>query len=595
MSEQVNPLRLKRERTTPRLSPAEKLPFAQVVVDTGIPHLQEPFDYVIPSHLDELIFPGSVVVVPFRNRSVKGMVVARHDEPSVSGNIRAISKVLSKIPPFDPQYRDFLHQVAERYATTFWDVARFALESDIPIAGGEISPERDRRGSAAPSKRRPVAYDLDSAPNWPTQICALVDSAREHHQILVVLPDARDVAFFENVRRNYEWTRSDTPQLIVGNRSSIFSRLQSGAMILIFNDGDESSYERRSPYWNVRDLALLRAREFQVIFVSFSQSLEITRLVENGYIKHRRSRSGVQASFAVPPKGSEFDVIRSGLKRGPVLISTVKKGYLLSFSCSSCRNIALCECGGRFYVAKKGRREIIRCSICSQEQAQWRCAYCGKGERRTVQKGHERLAEEYGRAFPGIPILLASAEGDPDVPPEVPALVISTLGTEPPVTYSAIVLRDSNLLLSRVGLRTGDFIRRTWFSTLALLESGGKVYLDCDPLEPIASALITWNSYKATLTEMKELQELPLPPFYRLILIKVIKGSKGDLLRVREHLEESKLFTAIDITSLGYLIARSPIEKSREVSLFFGQYRRLRSLKKLANVEIRMDPYELEM
>ena len=593
MSEQVTPLRLKRERSSPKHSPAKRVPFAQVLVDTGVIHLQEPFDYLVPEHLDELISPGSVVVVPFHNRSVKGMVLTRNDSPSITGTIKTISKVLSNVPPFDSLYLDFLAQVSERYATTFWDVARFALESDIPNQEGV----ENHLGIAqkAPPARRPLAYDLDSTPDWPHQICSLMDSSREHRQILLILPDARDIAFFESVRSNYPWERTDSPQLIVGNRSAIFSRLQPASLIIIFNDGDESSYERRSPYWNVRDIALLRAREHSIVFASFSQSLEVARLIESGYIKHRRSRSGIQASFSLPPKGSEFDVIRSGLKRGPVLISTVKKGYLLSFCCSSCRNIALCKCGGRLYVAKKGRGEIVQCSICSQERAQWKCDYCGKTQKRTLQKGHERLAEEYGRAFPGIPVLLASADQFPTIPTGAPALVISTLGTELAIAYSAIVLLDSQLLLTRVGLRTGDYIRRSWFSAISLLQPGGDIFLDCDPVEPISSTLITWNSYKGTIAELRELENLPLPPFYRLVLIKVINGMKNDSLRLKEHLEESNLFSTIDITPMGYVVARASIEKSREISLFFNQYRRLRSLKKMPNLEIRMDPYELEM
>ena len=48
---------------------------AQVYVDVGVPHLDRPFDYAVPSGAEDQVKPGIRVKVRFNGRLLPGFVV----------------------------------------------------------------------------------------------------------------------------------------------------------------------------------------------------------------------------------------------------------------------------------------------------------------------------------------------------------------------------------------------------------------------------------------------------------------------------------------------------------------------------------------
>ena len=106
-------------------------------------------------------------------------------------------------------------------------------------------------------------------------------------QLLVIVPDERDLAILlsENLLTaptvltteiskserylNYLTARFEPSPLILGTRSAIFTPLVAGSKIMIYNDNDESMYERRNPGWNVRDIALLRSGDQYPLSIQF--------------------------------------------------------------------------------------------------------------------------------------------------------------------------------------------------------------------------------------------------------------------------------------------------------------------------------------
>ena len=53
------------------------LPVARVAVDISLPHLDRPFDYLVPEALAESAVPGSQVRVRFAGRLTSGFVLER--------------------------------------------------------------------------------------------------------------------------------------------------------------------------------------------------------------------------------------------------------------------------------------------------------------------------------------------------------------------------------------------------------------------------------------------------------------------------------------------------------------------------------------
>jgi primosomal protein N' (replication factor Y) len=77
---------------------ASVLPFARVRVDTGVFHLDQLYDYVIPEKLSDSIQTGVRVQLPFGNRETEGIVVERLLQPERAGDLKSITKVLSPLP-----------------------------------------------------------------------------------------------------------------------------------------------------------------------------------------------------------------------------------------------------------------------------------------------------------------------------------------------------------------------------------------------------------------------------------------------------------------------------------------------------------------
>jgi len=72
---------------------ASVLPYARIRVDTGVFHLDQLYDYLIPEKFSELIQVGIRVQLPFGNRETEGIIVERVATPERAGDLKSISTV----------------------------------------------------------------------------------------------------------------------------------------------------------------------------------------------------------------------------------------------------------------------------------------------------------------------------------------------------------------------------------------------------------------------------------------------------------------------------------------------------------------------
>ena len=77
---------------------ATDLPYARVWVDTGVFHLDTPYDYEVPEKYSHLVRTGVRVQVPFGSREVEGLVIQRVVVPYITNGLKSITKVLSPHP-----------------------------------------------------------------------------------------------------------------------------------------------------------------------------------------------------------------------------------------------------------------------------------------------------------------------------------------------------------------------------------------------------------------------------------------------------------------------------------------------------------------
>ena len=107
--------RLKAEVITrPEVEAATHLPIARIWVDTGVFHLDTPFDYAVPESFSASITTGVRVQVPFGTREVEGIVIERLQQSKTTGRIRQISKILSVHPVATKKSLELISVVAQR-------------------------------------------------------------------------------------------------------------------------------------------------------------------------------------------------------------------------------------------------------------------------------------------------------------------------------------------------------------------------------------------------------------------------------------------------------------------------------------------------
>jgi primosomal protein N' (replication factor Y) len=112
---------------TRQREPAAVAPIARVAVDTPLPHLDRPFDYLVPADLDTTAVPGCRVRVRFAGRLTDGFLLARAEASEHSGRLSYLDKVVSAEPVLRPEIAELARAVADRYAGTLADVLRLAI------------------------------------------------------------------------------------------------------------------------------------------------------------------------------------------------------------------------------------------------------------------------------------------------------------------------------------------------------------------------------------------------------------------------------------------------------------------------------------
>jgi primosomal protein N' (replication factor Y) (superfamily II helicase) len=107
--------------------PAAELPVARVCVDVSLPHLDRPFDYLVPAESADAVRPGVRVRVRFAGQLVDGFVLERVERSEHEGRLAFLDRVVSAERVLTPDVARLCREVADRYAGTLPDVLRLAV------------------------------------------------------------------------------------------------------------------------------------------------------------------------------------------------------------------------------------------------------------------------------------------------------------------------------------------------------------------------------------------------------------------------------------------------------------------------------------
>ncbi|MFB8147113.1 primosomal protein N' [Microbacterium sp. NPDC056003] len=343
----------------------------------------------------------------------------------------------------------------------------------------------------------------------------------------------------------YLRTLADAPCIVIGNRSAVYAPVHALGLVALWDDGDPLLSEPLSPGVHSRDAALLR-HELDggaLVFAGHTRTTDVERLVAVGWLRdlaaaRRRSprvvlsatREGESRGSRVP--SAAFAAAREALAHGPVLVQVARPGYAPVLVCADCRHPARCaHCGGPLHAARQGA--VPTCSWCGRAAGGWACPDCSSTRVRMASSGSERTADELGRAFPGVRVVVADGEHPVTRVDARPALVVATRGAEPLAAggYRAVVLLDGDRMLLADDLRIGESCLRWWSNAAALAAPGAPVHL-VGVAGPVARALATWTQSAYARMELADRKPLRMPPTVRVAAV------DGDRLAVDAALAE---------------------------------------------------------
>ncbi|QIS42197.1 primosomal protein N' [Clavibacter capsici] len=335
----------------------------------------------------------------------------------------------------------------------------------------------------------------------------------------------------------------DAPRIVVGNRSAVYAPAPRLGLVAMWDEGDPLHAEPLSPYAHARDVALLRSRQqgTALVLLAHSRSTEVERLVAIGYLGTvspavnrpprvipTTSQTGDEgfARQARIPSGA-WRAAKDAVEHGPVLIQVARPGYAPLVACRACRQAARCTvCTGPLGMSTA--TSTPTCGWCGHLAGDWRCANCGSDELRLVTIGAGRTAEELGRAFPGVQVVLADGERHVQEVDADSRLVVATRGAEPVAAggYRAILLLDGERMLARESLRVGEDVLRQWSNAAALAAPRAPVML-VGVGGQVARALATWQQPRYAHEELLERRALRFPPAVRAASVEGLPDAVG--------------------------------------------------------------------
>jgi primosomal protein N' (replication factor Y) len=541
---------------------ANDLPVASVWVDTAIPTLTDPFSYLIPEKLSSQISIGSRVQVPFKDKHLEGIVIDRTALTSDSRELKSIYKLLGEYPVASAETIELISLTASFWGGSPYDVIRSAIPPRVASAEKGLSlgarPSSPKSEAVATFHLLPPKLDPISA------LCSLVLSRKSSGVKLIIVPTARDLlrlaaslaeqdsdftSLDSNLPRadryrNFLSASLGAANVVIGMRGAIFAPIPGLSEIYLHQENSEHYYERRSPYWNTREVAWIRSKlsNLELHFTGYVPSLDVAIDIDKKEISYQATREKLSVVAQASSNGELipskiYQQVRNAIATGPVLFLVPAKGYATAISCAKCRNIAICECGGK--LSKSSAKSEPTCVLCNKRYQNWKCGWCGEARVFLTSRGIERFAEEIGRSFPNQVVIQSTASDPRDSVSSDPALVISTPGVEPIAEsgYAAVIMLQVDRFLSSSASNGVERAYSNFFAAGALISDSGVIALVSDDGSPITSALTTWNPATISKREIEQRISLHLPPISGAVLV---LADSAELVRLKSALESAR-------------------------------------------------------
>ena len=403
---------------------AEVDPVALVLVDVPLPHLDRPFEYLVPTSMADLAVPGARVKVRFAGQDVDGFILARAASADHEGKLAPLRKVVSPEAVLTPAVLALSREIATRYAGTLGDVIRLAVpprhataEKNVPRQAPAAAADAPAAADGAVNAPEPGAWlrylagasflrhissgDAPAASwlalpgqqgdaDWPAAMAVAAATALAAGRgALIVVPDHRDVDRVDaallsllGAGQHVRLTAGQGPQArytawlkvlrghvrcVVGTRAAMFAPVHDLGLVAWWDDGDDVLVEPHAPYPHIREVMRARASLEGAALLSggFTRTTSVQQWVESGELRSVSADPATlrPAAPRVVVAGEGTDVERDGASA---------HGHLPSAAWRAAKS-ALEHGPVLIQVPRRGYVPSLSCQTCREPA---RCARC---------------------------------------------------------------------------------------------------------------------------------------------------------------------------------------------------------------------------
>lgn len=595
-----------------------KYAYAKVVPAVRLPRgFMEPYDYRIPESLSGHVVRGSVVLVPWRNKVVDGIVYSVSNRSDVKSEKLKDVHGLGSVYPLPEDVLQAAEWAARYYISSLGTVVRNLLPK-TPKRKIIIEPPQDA-GAPEPVQERPlnatqrlIRY-VSPADKWRQSAKIMSGHVGDGRSCLVIVPhlEELDVTCTElgklmpqceilSLHGKLSATRtwgtwqtmlSGKPVVVVGTRMAAFAPLPDPGAILIHEcDSRDLKQYDQNPRFDARAVAKERARRggFDVFFMSHAPRVEEYRAARNRELVMEEHAMPSAETTLVDISGKSYDIETAVLppatlnaadsalrSKKRVLIFHNRLGTATVLICRDCRKVYRCgTCGVTMSVHGKS----LHCHRCGTEvSVPALCDACRSASLCAVGIGTRRLEEIMRERFPFSSVARFDAEtrqedGEALLKADIligTQLLLHRLSeTEPELPEIGLVVgTDMDGLLAHPGFRVTESAWRTVTRLRDLAaSSGAKLFLHTyDADDPrIRSILRGFGDFSEN--ELGERKKLMYPPHSRLVTITSFGENEGQAAGSSEKIKEdiaSKFGGKADLWMHGPLRPAAPFRHGR--------------------------------
>lgn len=362
------PAPVRKPRKPAAVDLAEQDPVAVVRVETGLPHLDRPFEYLVPSRLAADAVPGARVRVRFAGKDAAGFIVARRGEATHEGRLAPLRTVVSSEAVLTPTTLRLAEEIGQRYVGAVEDVLRLAIpprharaEKALPLdnppeplaAPPDAGPWESYPAGSALVRRvaagerpaaawlcpagAPAADEPDDPRDWAESLAALAHHALAAERgVLILVPDAADVRTLDRAlsrrlgtgkhvlltadqgaqARYTAWLKAlrGHVRCVIGTRAAAYAPVADLGLVACWDDGDDAFAEPRAPYAPTREVLRLRAEleGAALVLGGHTRSVAVQQWVETGQVRAVEPEARTLRPALVHVAGEERDVERYG-------------------------------------------------------------------------------------------------------------------------------------------------------------------------------------------------------------------------------------------------------------------------------------------